>query len=93
MGQLEKLLDGTQGANLYQGGNFKGGTPASRPAVDPLNDLHSTGQPGSEHVHRNIGIDAGKDPKSFNYNNNPENLGPKSAAKFSAPTKYQNPEK
>jgi len=48
MGQLEKLLDGTQGASLDKGGNFKGATPANRPGASAVNDIRYNLEKGTE---------------------------------------------
>lgn len=75
-GQLQHFLDGDQGKNLYQGGHFNGATPPQWAGSLRENDLHASGgDVAGEHVHRNIGIDPVKDPKSFTYYENTSALG------------------
>jgi len=56
MGQLESLLNGEQGTKLYNGGSFSGKKPPRRAGADAFNDIHTTGLPNSEHVHRDENI-------------------------------------
>ena len=96
MNQEEALKSGKQGVNLYQGGSFKGGNPPINPGSDKQNDLHASGEAiAGNHSHRNVGIDAAKDPKSFTYLENPDALANRSnnlvQSKYNKKRPYNSP--
>jgi hypothetical protein len=75
-GQLQHFLDGDQGKNLENGGHYNGGIPPQRAGATRENDLHASGQDvAGPHNHRNKGINANTDPKTFNYQSNKKALG------------------